>query len=156
MLNFRRSRCVEPSNAPQHLHWAEIDGDPFAVQREMVDALKASVTADVALHALSDVRASLETIERCCLLEPSQVEAVSRDSSLFEIKLSFEPWNVLVRIYETEDPGLPRNIVALRSHRKMVDVSDEEIRERQNDEIDVARARHMHGRPTLWGLRPAL
>lgn len=154
MSAYRRSRCVDEANAPQHLHWAVIENDPHLVQRELVDALKAHVKPGDQLHALADVRATLETIERCSALEPSQVEAVRRDAALFELKLSFKTWGVLLRIYETEDAQLPHHIVALRSHQKVV-VPEHEISVRQDREIDIASRRLVRGRHDLWGLRPA-
>lgn len=152
MSLFRRSRCVDAAFAPQHLHWAEVEGDPHLVQRELVQAVKDHVDATIQPEVLAEIQATLESIATCTAVEPSQVEAVARDSMLFELKISLTAWGVLLRVYETEDPRLPRHLVALRSHQKIVDVPPHEIEARQNAEIDVASERWAAGRDHLWGL----
>ncbi|WP_152353342.1 F0F1 ATP synthase subunit delta [Brachybacterium subflavum] len=117
-----------------------------------MDAVKSDVDPKVQPEVLAEIRVTLEAIETCTALEPSQVEPVARDGALFELKISLVAWSVLLRIYETEDPRLPWDLVALRSHRKIVDVPQHEIEARQNAEIDVASDRWVAGYDSLWGV----
>ncbi|MGP5200001.1 hypothetical protein ACTXKN_12680 [Brachybacterium alimentarium] len=57
-----------------------------------------------------------------------------------------------MRIYETEDPRLPGYLVALRAHQKVVNVSQQDIDQMQNLEIDIASRRWVSGHATLWGI----
>ncbi|MGP5697331.1 hypothetical protein, partial [Brachybacterium alimentarium] len=152
MSLLRSSRCQDASWAPQILHWAVIEGDRRIVVREFTDAIRSAVDPRHFVDAMADIRATLETIERCCATVPGEVEPVARDQNLFELKISFKTWGLLVRIYETEDPRLPGYLVALRAHQKVVNVSQQDIDQMQNLEIDIASRRWVSGHATLWGI----
>ncbi|MGP5595220.1 hypothetical protein, partial [Brachybacterium alimentarium] len=74
MSLLRSSRCQDASWAPQILHWAVIEGDRRIVVREFTDAIRSAVDPRHFVDAMADIRATLETIERCCATVPGEVE----------------------------------------------------------------------------------
>lgn len=98
------------------------------------------------------IRAVIERIEACQAVDPRDVRNITRNRDLFEIRFQLEPWNLVIRIYETEAKHLPQHMVALLAHQKMTDVSDDDIADLQNAEIDTATRRWLDGRSTNWGI----
>lgn len=122
------------------------------VWRELIDAVVQHVPQAAWPEVRADIRTNLERIERCQALDPEDVKNVSRDRDLFEVRLQLETWSLLIRIYETEPPAMPHHIIALRSHRKVVNVHSDEIARLQNDEIDIASRRLTAERVNQWGV----
>ncbi|PJJ77507.1 hypothetical protein CLV28_0727 [Sediminihabitans luteus] len=152
MSEYRFSRCTESANAPQRLHWAVIGGDPRFVFNELATAIKAQVHPNALIDAIADLRAVLERIEQCAAVDPSDIKNITRNRDLWEMRFHLDTWGLIIRIYETEVRELPAHIVLLHAHQKVVDVRPEEIADLQNEQIDVATARWIEGRPSAWGL----
>lgn len=155
----RRSRCLSAENAPQRLHWAEIDGDPRLVvnelRAEVEAALPAGSSPQLARAVIQDVGAVLEAVKHCTAQDPEDVRSVAMNRDLFEIRIRVAVNGLLIRIYETEDPRLPGHIVLLLAHVKNVSgLTEDEISRLQNEQIEEAVRRWRDGRSTLWGLAP--
>lgn len=118
----------------------------------MISAIKENCDSRHYLDVIADVQATLELFQRCQAIVPDDVVPVARDHSLFGLRVQFEAWGLLIRIYETEAPHLPHHLVALRCHQKVTDVPPDEIKVLQNAEIDIATGRWLRGRDEMWGL----
>lgn len=151
-MNLRQSRCLDPGNAPQEYFWAVIDGDPKAVAKELAAAIRAAVPAEQVVNVAADVNALLERIARCEAVQPDDVKPVTRHDHMYEFKVDDQASGVHLRLYCAEVPELPRHVVVLRVHQKVVEGDDEAIRKQQNAEIDVAIRRLDLGRRTFWGM----
>lgn len=146
------SRCLYEVNAPQSIHWATVDGDPACVAQELIGVVRAVVPTQHQIDAKADVMAVIERFESCRAIDPDDVVPVARDARLWEMRIELLAYALLIRVYETEIDELPAHIVALRAHRKHVDLTDEEIRAAQDAEIDIASSRYDGGRSVFWGL----
>ena len=147
---YRLSRCTDPSNAPQQVHWA-VMGET-RVERELVTAVAPHVARAALPDVIAEIKAVLQRIATCQAVDPDDIKNITRDRDLFEIRFQLESFGLLVRIYTAEPEELPRHVIALRVHQKVVGVSDTETADLQNSEIDVASKRLALGRPTRWGL----
>lgn len=150
--DYRYSRCTDSRNAPQVWHWAVVDGDPTVVWREMIDAVRPHVPPMALPEVRADIRVVLERVQACEALDPEDIKNIARDRDLWEIRFQLETWDLLIRIYETEVPDLPNHVVALVAHEKVTDVSDDEIADMQNEQIDRASRRWLDGRSSFWGI----
>lgn len=152
MSQYRHSRCIDPANAPQAWHWAVIQGDPTLVWRELVAAIEPHISKAERPDVIGSIKAVLERVEQCRAVDPDDVRNIERNRDLWEIRFQLEPWDLVIRIYETEISLLPNHIVALLSHEKVVDVAADEIADLQNAQIDEATRRWVSGRASLWGI----
>lgn len=147
---YRLSRCTDPCNAPQRVHWAVI-GDT-RVERELVSAIAPHVARAALPDVIAEIRAVLQRIATCQAVDPADIKNIARDRELFEIRFQLASFGLLMRIYTAEPEDLPRHVIALRVHQKVIGVSDAETVDLQNHEIDIASRRFVLGRSTRWGL----
>lgn len=152
MSEYRLSRCVEQANAPQQWHWAAIDGDRSVVQRELLAAVKPHVPTGAWPEVRADIKVYIERIEACQAVDPEDIQNISRDRDLFEVRLQLDTWSLVVRIYTTEPRHMPHDVIALLAHRKVVDVAANKIADLQDAEIDEASRRLTAGRVIRWGV----
>ena len=150
----RDSRCLYEANAPQAIHWATLQDDPVvSVGAELIAVIRANTRSQVWADVAADVRAILERFQQCVAIDPEDIKPIAQDGRLWEIRIDLTTDGLLLRIYETEIPELPGNIVALLCHHKVVVYGDEaETRRMQDEKIGEARSRWDRGRPTFWGL----
>ena len=147
---YRLSRCTDPSNAPQRVHWAVV-GD-IRAERELVTAVAPHVPHAAIPDAIAEIKAVLQRISTCQAVDPDDIKNISRDRDLSEIRFQLASFGLLIRIYTAEPGDLPSHVIALHVHQKVIGVSDTETADLQNHEIDVASRRLSRGRPTRWGL----
>jgi hypothetical protein len=147
---YRLSRCTDPSNAPQCVHWAVIGGT--RVERELVTAVAPHVARAALPDVIADIKAVLQRIATCQAVDPDDIKNITWDRNLFEIRFQLEPFGLLIRIYTAEPEELPTHVIALHVHQKVIGVSDTETADLQNSAIDIASRRLALGRPTRWGL----
>lgn len=104
------------------------------------------------VDARAEVKALLERYALCEAVDPEDIKPIAQDSRLWEMRLSVRAYHLELRIYETELPELPANLVALRAHRKAIYSDDADTKAAQDAEIAVASKRWDEGRPEFWGL----
>ncbi|PUB21462.1 hypothetical protein C8K30_1145 [Promicromonospora sp. AC04] len=148
--DYRMSRCTDPSNAPQQLHWAVVSDT--RVERELVTAVLPHVPRAALPDAIADIKAVLQRITTCQAIDPDDVKNITRDRNLFEVRFQLESFGLLIRIYTAELPELPHHVLALHVHQKVIGVTDDETADLQNAEIDIASRRLALGHATRWGL----
>lgn len=150
---YRESRCCNSDHAPQHIHWAHVDGDPRTVVRELTNAVKNNFPSTQHVDVIGEIRALFELVETCTAVDPKNVKNLDSDRDLWELRVEVRSFDLHIRVYETELGELPREIVALRTHQKVIKDTDQETKELQNAEIAIASRRWAEGRHSLWGLR---
>lgn len=147
---YRLSRCTDPANAPQSIHWAVIDD--IHVERELVTAVVPHVVRAALPDVVAEIKAVLQRIATCRAVDPDDIKNIARDRDLFEIRFQLPSFGLLIRIYTAELKELPRHVVALHVHQKVIGVSEAETADLQNQQIDLASRRLAQGRATRWGL----
>lgn len=149
--SYRMSRCTDPSCAPQELRWAAVDD--VKTVHELVTAVRPHVPDAALPDVIADIKAVLRRVTTCEAVDPDDVKNISRDRNLFEIRIQLDAWGLLIRIYTAELPELPKVILVLHVHQKVIGVGDSETADLQNAEIDIASRRLTLGRSTRWGLQ---
>ena len=82
----RLSRCTDPSNAPQRVHWAVV-GD-IRTERELVTAVARHVARAALPDAIAEIKAVLQRIATCRAVDADDIKNISRERDLFEIRSS--------------------------------------------------------------------
>lgn len=170
MAKSRPSRCLSRTNAPQELHWAQVGDKVKLPLRELEAALAEGIPPKQLIDVAAWLDSTLERIAQCRALDPDDVVPVAQHSDLWELRIDLTDSGFLegavipekfetsygngplVRIYEAEVVELPRHMVALHAHLKIIANEESKTRSLQDARIQRASTRFTAGRPTRWGL----
>lgn len=154
------SICTHEEFAPIRYHWYPYSGETFAVAvRQLLAA--SGLSKDAQSHVFSEVGARMKMLQKGQLREVHHVKGpidTVTGLDLFEVRVRGEVGedansDVLVRIYHAEPMKMRSlggsTVIGLHMHIK--DVSDPaKVRERQDEEMQKARARFFAGHSTAW------
>jgi hypothetical protein len=145
---IRVSRCTQPQDPPLIWlnHYDENNTDVIA--QEMAAALKAIPLPASELKArYAEITQRLAAASRGELIEGDGLKPIVLDPELWELRWQFG--RELYRQYHAEPANMPAWLLALRFHRKVVNLEDEgETLSLQNEEINIAQRRRLHLRET--------
>lgn len=133
------------------IHWAVVDGDPKAVKRDLLLALRSQVPKEAVIDAWADVNAILDRYRHCLAVDPDDIKPIASDNRIWEFRVELAAYNVLLRVYEAEDDRLPMALVALHAHQKQIGADADDTKHLQDAEIFVAIKRCDLGQADLWG-----
>ena len=110
-------------------------------------------------EARQEVKARIQALSAGLLEYPEHVRDLTSNphAALFELRWSFPhlaPGGFLLRLYECEPAILGATVVGLHLHRKeFLNLSDDDISDKQQAHIEYAVGRYHQGKATSWGLR---
>lgn len=153
---YRASKCTTPRHSKLLWH-LYTDAVGQAVVHGELKALLVDPALDpsVLKARLADLRALLDEAALGQLVEQGEqtpnVKKIASQPDLWELRWETEDggrW----RMYHAEPDKAPGYLVSLRVHRKDLTGTRNEIRERQNEHIEVAADRYRDGEPHSWGI----
>lgn len=150
-----RSLCQIATTDFRTFHYANLGADR-TVHNEILDVVAPLVkTAEAEIGILGDVYGRLRNAARGRLPQHKDevIEPVRRHPELWEIKWKLTPRRLL-RMYHVEPVG-PPEVVALRFHLKATgSLTAEQIKDLQEEEMDLAHTRASDGAASRWGHKP--
>lgn len=147
-----KSLCQIPTTEFRCFHYARLESQE-SVETEILAVVRPlAKTALDEIWMMGEIRGRLRNAARGRLPENRKdvIEPVRLHPALWEIKWKLKPKRLL-RMYHVEPGGQPE-LVALRFHQKLTkDLTDQQVQELQEEEMDVAHARVLGGQSSSWG-----
>lgn len=148
----KKSLCQIPTTDFRCFHYAKL-GSKESVEDEILAVVRPLAKTPLdEISIVGNIRGRLRNAARGQLPENQEdvIEPVRLHPELWEIKWKLKPKSLL-RMYHVEPDGKPE-LVALRFHLKVTDnLTDKQIEDLQDKEMDVAHDRASDGEPNRWG-----